>query len=227
VDVTAILPVPESFAQRRDAVLAPVAGPSPLVRIVRTLATVGDVLVCVAEPLVAELRNVLAAEDLPSVHAVAAEAPGTRAQCIAAGLRARADGPLGRVLLHDLAWPLIDPATLDRVVAALRDGATAVLPLCPVTDSIKAVDPHGAVTATVDRTPLRTVQYPRGFDPAVLTHLVSSSAPDAVDELDAILTEGAAVTLVEGDNDAMSVELPRDAGYLAAIIEGRRDHPRN
>jgi 2-C-methyl-D-erythritol 4-phosphate cytidylyltransferase len=222
VDVTAILPVPGSFVQRRDAVLEPVAGQSPLVRIVRTLACVGDVLVCAAEPLVGEIRDVLAAEDLPSVRLVSAEQPGDRVQCIAAGLRACAEVPRARVLLHDIAWPLVEPAMLERVVAALSDGAVAVLPLCPVTDSIKAVDPRGAVTATVNRAPLRTVQYPRGFDAAVLARLISGSAPDALDELTAVLAEDVPVTLVEGDNDTMSVELPRDAGYLAAVIEGRR-----
>jgi 2-C-methyl-D-erythritol 4-phosphate cytidylyltransferase len=224
VDVTAILPVPETFVQRRDAVLAPVGGQSPLARIVAMLTSVADVVVCAAEPFVDELRNVLAAQDIPSVRVVAADAPGMRSQCIAVGLRACADGPHGRVLLHDIAWPLVDPATLERVVTALRDGATAALPFCPVTDSIKAVDARGAVTATVDRAPLRTVQYPRGFDAAVLAHLISGSAPDAFDELEVILAEGVPITLVEGDNDTTSVELPRDADYLAAIIEGRRNH---
>jgi 2-C-methyl-D-erythritol 4-phosphate cytidylyltransferase len=225
VDVTALLPVPEFFAPRRDAVLVPVAGQSPLLRIVATLVSVGDVVVCAAEPLVDELRNVLAGQDLPSVRVVGAEAPGSRAQCISAGLRACADESRPHVLLHDIRWPLVDPATLERVVAALRDGATAALPFCPVTDSIKAVDANGAVTATVDRAPLRTVQYPRGFDAAVLAHLISCGAQDTFDELEAVLADGVPVTLVEGDNDTTSVELPRDADYLAAIIEGRRDHP--
>jgi 2-C-methyl-D-erythritol 4-phosphate cytidylyltransferase len=146
-----------------------------------------------------------------------------RAQCIAVGLRPCADGPHERVLLHDIAWPLVDPATVERVLTALRGGAAVALPFCPVTDSIKAIDARGSVTATVDRAPLRTVQYPRGFDAAMLTHLISGSAADAFDELEAVLAEGVPITLVEGDNDTTSVELPRDADYLAAIIEGRSD----
>lgn len=191
-------------------------------RIVRTLASVGDILVCAAEPLIAELQDVLSGHGLSSVRVVAAEAPGTRAQCVAAGLHALADDTC--VLLHDMAWPLITPTALERVAAALRGGAVAVLPICPVTDSIKAVDARGAVTATVDRAPLRTVQYPRGFEASVLAQLTTGTAADAFDELDALLSHGSPVTIVEGDNDTMSVELPRDAGYLAAIIKGRGDH---
>ncbi|PRC47091.1 4-diphosphocytidyl-2C-methyl-D-erythritol kinase, partial [Mycobacterium sp. ITM-2017-0098] len=184
MSVTAILPVPQCFISRRDAVFAPVAGQSPLVRIVRTLQSAGDVVVCAAEPLIDDMRTVLAAQNLSSVRVETAAAPGGRAQCIAAGLQALADRPKGPVLLHDIAWPLVAPALLVRVVAALRDGAGAVLPTCPVTDSIKAVDTGGAVTATVDRAPLRTVQYPRGFDAAVLARLISG-APEAFDEMEA------------------------------------------
>ncbi len=223
--MTAILPIPESFAHRRDAVFAPVAGQSPFVRIVRTLASVGDVLVCAAEPLLAELRDVLSGQDFSAVRVVAAEEPGLRGQCVAAGMRALPEKTHGRVLLHDIAWPLVAPATLDRVVAALRDGAVAVLPTCPVTDSIKAVDARGAVTATVDRGPLRTVQYPRGFDATVLAQLISGSAADLFDELDAVLSQGLPVTLVDGEKDTVSFELPGDAGILTAIIEDRRGRP--
>ncbi|VEG56862.1 4-diphosphocytidyl-2C-methyl-D-erythritol synthase [Mycolicibacterium aurum] len=223
--VTAILPVPESFARRREAVFAPVAGQSTLVRIVRTLASVGDVVVCTAGSLVDEVRNALAALELLPVRVVAADAPGERKHCIDAGLRALADGPRGHVLLHDLAWPLVAPATLERVAAELRAGAVAVLPICPVTDSIKAVDARGVVTATVDRAQLRTVQYPRGFDAALLAQVISGTAADACDEVEAVLSGDVPVTLVEGDNDAMSVELPADAGYLAAIIADRGDRP--
>lgn len=222
--MTAILPVPQCFVDNRDAVFAPVGGQSTLVRIVRALALAGDVVVGAAAPLVDDVGSFLAAQDLSTVRVIAAEAPGGRAQCIAAGLRAIAGERRGPVLLHDLAWPLISPAVVERVVAALHADAVAVLPVCPVTDSIKAVDGLGTVTATVDRAPLRTVQYPRGFHADTLTQVIAG-APEAFDELEAVLSGGDPVTLVEGDSDTMSVELPGDAGLLAAIIESRGDHP--
>ena len=219
--MTAILPIPAGLAQRREAVFAPVAGQSPLVSIVRTLMSVGDVVVAPAAPLADEVRESLTRQGLSPVQVRVAEGPGRRAHCVAAGLRALGEAPTGPVLLHDIAWPLIAPATLDRVTAALRGGARAVLPICPVTDSIKAVDPDGAVTATVGRAPLRTVQYPRGFDGEVLSMLVAQSAVDEFDDLDAVLAAEVSVTLVDGETDTIRIELPGDADYLAAVITTR------
>lgn len=216
--MTAILPVPMSLVSRREAVFSPVAGQSPLVRIVGSLAPVADVIVAAAAPLVDEVKKSLTQQGLSATQVCVADDPGARINCIVAALRA--PGLADEVLLHDIAWPLVSPVTLARVMAALRDGAAAVLPVCPVTDSIKAVDSNGAVTATVERTPLRTVQYPRGFAAAVLTRLATK---DGAVELDAVLASGVPVTYVDGDTDSMAVELPGDASYLAAVIEGRSD----
>ncbi len=223
--MTAILPVPIALASRREAVFAPVAGQSPLQRIVRTLVSVADVVVAAAAPLADEVEQSLAGQGFPAVQVRVADAPGVRAQCIVAGLRVLGEAPAGPVLLHDIAWPLIVPETLDRVVTALRAGAVAALPVCAVTDSIKAVAPDGAVTATLDRSPLRTVQYPRGFDAAALARLVAGDPEGEFDDLDAVLTAGVQVTLVDGDTDTVRVELPGDAGYLAAVIAGRGERP--
>ncbi|MDA2893771.1 2-C-methyl-D-erythritol 4-phosphate cytidylyltransferase [Mycolicibacterium sp. BiH015] len=216
--VTAILPVPTSLESRREAVFSPVAGLSPLARIVRSLAAAADVIVAAAAPLVDEVKTSLAAQGLSGTRVCVADDPGVPTNCIAAALRV--PGVAEQVLLHDIAWPLVSPVTLARVMDALRDGAAAVLPVCPVTDSIKAVDSNGTVTATVERTPLRTVQYPRGFSAAVLSRLLTH---DGAVELDAVLASGVPVTYVDGDTDAMAVELPGDASYLAAVIEGRSD----
>ena len=211
--LTALVPVPAELQQRPDAVFAPIAGQSVLARIVHTLASVADVVVAVAEPLAPKAAEALAG--IPAVRVVTAASPGRRGQCIAAGLQDIGDGS---VLLHDIAWPLISEDTLGRVTAALRDGAGAVLPACAVTDSIKDVDTSGAVAATLDRSALRTVQYPRGFDAAVLARLLDTPGADDFDELGAVLTSGSAVTVVDGDTTTSRFELPDDADYLAAVI---------
>jgi 2-C-methyl-D-erythritol 4-phosphate cytidylyltransferase len=222
VTVPALLPLPGSFAQRRDAVFMPVAGASPLVRIVGGLADAGEVVVAAAAPLAGDVRDALAGQRFPDVRVVVADSPGTRAQCIAAGL---AELPAGPVLLHDVAWPLFAETTVDAVVAAVRDGAAVVWPTRPVTDSVKAVDDRGAVTATLDRSALRTVQYPRGFDSAVLNRLLDGDADGTFDELAAVLADGTTPTLVDGAIDTMRFELPVDAAFLAALIEGRQHPP--
>jgi 2-C-methyl-D-erythritol 4-phosphate cytidylyltransferase len=136
-------------------------------------------------------------------------------------LRALADG--AHVVVHDLEWPIVGVGVLNRIVTTLHGGAVAVMPTRPVTDSVKAVGPGGVVTRTLDRTRLRAVHYPRGFDAEVLARLVERSGSGSFDELEAALSAGTPVTFVEGDDEALSVELPRDSDYLAALIEGRQD----
>lgn len=220
MSVTAVVPVPSRFAGRRAAVFGPVAGQSPLIRVVQALAEVGDVVVAAAETLVADIREELSGQGFSAVRVVTADSPGDRGQCVAAGLRGLAAG--SHVVVQDIQWPIVGAAVLNRVVTALREGAVAVMPARPVTDSVKAVD-AGVLTATLDRAQLRTVQYPRGFVTEVLAELVNRSESGSFDELEAVLAAGTTVTLVEGDDEALSVELPRDTDYLAAFIVGRRD----
>ncbi|MGZ8802668.1 MAG: IspD/TarI family cytidylyltransferase [Mycobacterium sp.] len=221
MSVTAILPVPIRFAERRDAVFASVAGLSPLVRVIRAFERSGDVIVAVAEPLADAVREALVGQSFSAVRVVVAESPGERAQCVAAGLRAVTDG--GHVMVHDIEWPIVGTDTLHRIVATLDEGAVAVMPARPVTDSVKAVGKDGVLTATLERSQLRTVQYPRGFDSEVLAQLVQRAETGPFDELEVALSAGTPVTLIEGDDEALNVELPRDADYLAALIAGRQD----
>ena len=229
--VTAILPLPVGLAERRGAVFASVAGMSPLVRVVRALEKRCDVVVATAESLADAVRAALVGQGLSRVRVVVSASPGERAQCVAAGLAELADGDdfvvhdvvVHDVVVHDIEWPIVKAGTLDRIVAALRDGAVAVMPTCPVTDSVKVIGAGGVLTATLDRSQLRTVQYPRGFDADVLALLVKRSGSGTFDELEAVLSAGTPLTLIEGDDEALSVELPRDTDYLAALIESRQD----
>jgi 2-C-methyl-D-erythritol 4-phosphate cytidylyltransferase len=112
------------------------------------------------------------------------------------------------------------------VLAALNAGGDVVVPILPMTDSVKTVDELGSVLGTVDRSTLQTVQYPRGFAAAVLWQLISvspDSASDDVDEFDAALRAGLDIDVVAGDANAFQVELPRDAHLLEAVIACGRE----
>jgi len=217
-DLAEIVPLPATFVDNAAAVFDPLAGEAPLVRIVRTMR--GVAVVAVAEPLVDEVRESLAAQGLSAVDVAVAEDPGTRAQCLAAGLHHLKDQPR-HVLIHDIRRPLA-PATLrDRVIAGLQAGSRVVMPALAVTDSVKAVDAWGSVTDTLDRSTLRAVQYPRGFAADQLSQLLAGRTSDDFDELDESLRTGTAITLVDGDPDAFAVELPRDAAFVEAILTCR------
>ena len=218
--ITALLPVPADLARQPETVFAPVAGQSSLERIVRSLAAVCDVVVAVAEEMSDDGAAVLSAPDVQAVRLTVAAAPGRRRECLAAGLAGLHGGP---VLVHDIGWPIFSQQTLEGVLGALHRGADAVLPICAVTDSIKAVDGRGVITATVDRAPLRTVQFPRGFSAAMLAQLIGTS--DFDDELETVLTGGDGTVLIDGDNAISRIELPCDAAYLDALLTSRDSDP--
>jgi 2-C-methyl-D-erythritol 4-phosphate cytidylyltransferase len=177
-------------------------------------------VVAVAEPLVGDVRESLAAHGLTAVGVAVAAHPGSRAQCLAAGLDYLGDQPR-HVLIHDIRRPLAPEGVRDRVIVGLQAGSPVVMPALAVTDSVKGVDARGAVTGTLDRSKLRAVQYPRGFIAARLSQLLAGCTSDEFDELDESLRAGTPITLVDGDPDGFAVELPRDAAFVEAIIACR------
>ena len=75
------------------------------------------------------------------------------------------DGRSGLLVMHDALRPLTPPALVASVVeAALArmagPGPDAVVPVLPLTDTVKLVDTTGLVTASPDRTGLRVLQTP-------------------------------------------------------------------
>jgi 2-C-methyl-D-erythritol 4-phosphate cytidylyltransferase len=218
VDLAAILPLPATYVDNAAAAFDPLAGAAPLARVVRTMR--GAAVVAVAEPLVGAVRESLAAHGLSAVGVAVAEDPGSRAQCLAAGLHYQQDQPR-HVLIHDIRRPLAPEGVRNRVIAGLQAGNPVVMPVLAVTDSVKAVDANGSVTGSLDRATLRAVQYPRGFTAGQLSQLLAGSAEDEFDELDEALRTGTPIALVDGDADAFVVELPRDAPFVEAIIACR------
>ncbi len=222
--------VPLVHADDFAAATAPVAGEAPLVRVVRSLlgaVTEERVVVATLPALAAGTRACLRAAGLGTAVAVARE-PGSRSQVIRAGLEhlgAEPDTPAS-ILIGDHRYPLSAGEVADRVLIALAGGHDVVVPTLPVTDTVKTVDEQGSVVSTVDRSTLRTVQYPRGFTSSVLWRLVSispASTSDDVDEFDAALRAGLDIATVAGDANAFHVELPRDAHLLDAVIACRPD----
>jgi 2-C-methyl-D-erythritol 4-phosphate cytidylyltransferase len=126
------------------------------------------------------------------------------------------------VLVHDAARPFVPPAVIERVVAAVRAGAQAVVPVVPVTDTIKRVNASGEVLDTPDRAALVAVQTPQGFEPALLRRAHATAAVGATD--DAMLVErlGVTVRTVEGSENAFKVTRPRDLILAESILAERR-----
>ena len=133
----------------------------------------------------------LAHEREPLANATVAGG-STRSASVRAGLVALPDG-VTQVLVHDAARPVPIVDVWQRVLGALARGDEAVVPVVPVTDTLRARD-----GATVDRTGFVAVQTPQGFTLDVLRRAHGKHG-DATD--DAALAEavGAKVSTVDGD----------------------------
>lgn len=207
--------------------LREVGGLPLLVHAVRGLWRSGCVdLVVVAAPPAqrAEVDDMLrAAVDGLRLHVV--EGGRTRQQSVAAAL-AGLDPEVDVVLVHDAARAFTPSPVVRRVVQAVRDGAPAVVPVLPVTDTIRRVADDGTVEGTVDRAGLRAVQTPQGFRRDVLQRAHAAGPPGATD--DAALVEGLGlpVTLVEGSEEAFKVTRPLDLMLAEALLRARAATPR-
>ena len=64
------------------------------------------------------------------------------------------------------------PLRTTAVVAAVRAGAPAVVPVSPLVDTVKRVGDSGELLSTVDRSVLRVVRTPQGFAREALAQAV-------------------------------------------------------
>ena len=125
------------------------------------------------------------------------------------------------VLVHDAARALTPPALIVRVVAALQAGHAAVVPGLRVSDTIKAVDANGVVLGTPERSGLRAVQTPQGFQTELLRRAYErATAGEFTDDASVVEVTGTQVQVVEGDPLAFKITTPTDL-LLAEALLGR------
>jgi 2-C-methyl-D-erythritol 4-phosphate cytidylyltransferase len=145
----------------------------------------------------------------------------TRTASVRACLAAAGDHA-DAVLVHDAARPLTPPAVVARVLAALADGAAAVVPVLPVVDTTVVVDGDGVITEAVPRAPLRRVQTPQGFDRRTLVDAYDALPANAelTDDAAVVRAAGARVATVAGDERAAKITVAHDLA-LAELQVGR------
>ena len=165
--------------------------------------------------------------DIGGVEVVAGS-DRSRQASVALGLAALGQHKPGDVVLvHDAARPLTPAQVTARVIDAVRAGAGAVIPVLPVTDTLKSVDASGVVTGTPRRADMVAVQTPQGFRWDVLMRAHEAGASLGADEAvaatdDAGLVEaiGAVVHTVAGDERSLKVTRPLDLS-LAQLLAGQ------
>lgn len=186
---------------------------------------VGTIVVTAPAASLDEFRAGIA--DIGGVEVVAGS-DRSRQASVALGLAAlgqRNEGDV--VLVHDAARPLTPAQVTARVIDAVRAGAGAVIPVLPVTDTLKSVDASGVVTGTPRRAEMVAVQTPQGFRWDVLMRAHEAGASLGADEAvaatdDAGLVEaiGAVVHTVAGDERSLKVTHPLDLS-LAQLLAGQ------
>lgn len=172
---------------------------------------VDEVVVIVPEERVDEVRA-----DLPAGVSVVAGG-AERTDSVRAGIEAAPGADL--LLVHDAARALTPPTLIARVVAELRAGREAVVPALPVTDTIKTVDLLGVVVATPERSELRAVQTPQGFDAVLLRRAYARSDVAATDDAGLVEKVGAKVRTIAGDPLAFKITTPLDLALARALTD--------
>lgn len=145
-----------------------------------------------------------------------------RTASVAAGL-ATVPTDADVVLVHDAARAFAPVSLIERVTARIRAGADAVVPVLPVVDTIRTIGTGAALAGTVDRSLLRIVQTPQGFQPDVLRRAHAVAADRGVSSTDdAALAEAIGVTVVavDGDRAAMKITTPDDLEMVERMMTG-------
>jgi len=145
----------------------------------------------------------------------------TRGGSVRAGLEALAGDGVARVLIHDAARPLLPPAVIDRVLAAL-DTAPAAAPALAVTDALWR-GTAGVVTGVEDRAGLYRAQTPQGFDFAAILAAHRADDGSAADDVAVARAAGLDVAIVAGDEANMKLTTAADFDRAAALLETDMD----
>ncbi|MEI5008174.1 2-C-methyl-D-erythritol 4-phosphate cytidylyltransferase [Streptomyces sp. PmtA] len=208
-------------------------GTPMLIHAVRAMAASRAVslVVVVAPPDGApEVKNLLDAHALPErTDYLVVPGGDTRQESVRLGLEALPE-TVGTVLVHDAARPLVPVDTVDAVIAAVLDGAPAVVPALPLADTVKEVEPREKgtpepVVATPERARLRAVQTPQGFDRDTLVRAhetVAVSGEGATDDAGMVERLGVPVVVVPGHEEAFKVTRPLDLVLAEAVLARRR-----
>ena len=121
------------------------------------------------------------------------------------------------VLVHDAARGLATPDVARRVLDALKAGESAVIPVLPVVDTIKEIDSAGYVRTTPDRSALRSIQTPQGFEVSVLRRAHEASE-DATDDAALVEALGIKVKTIDGEARALKITNPSDIATAHSLL---------
>ena len=161
----------------------------------------------------------VAAAQAPLAHRPVVPGGETRQDSVRAGLAALAADAPELVLIHDGARPLIPPATIPALLAALET-ADGAIPAVAVADTLKRVA-DGRIVATVPREGLFRAQTPQAFRYAALVAAHADAPPGLTDDAAVLEAAGRSVAVVPGSEDNIKLTYPEDRMRLERALLGR------
>lgn len=123
------------------------------------------------------------------------------------------------ILVHDAVRPMVPAYVTEAVIEAVQNGAVAVAPSIPVSDTMRMTGDDGS-THLVDRTWLQAVQTPQGFRADVLLachDCVRTEGLQFTDDVSCCEHYGHPVTLVPGSRMALKITEPADLHMVRAL----------
>jgi 2-C-methyl-D-erythritol 4-phosphate cytidylyltransferase / 2-C-methyl-D-erythritol 2,4-cyclodiphosphate synthase len=143
----------------------------------------------------------------------------TRQASVRAGLEQLRPRQPDLVLVHDAARPFVSVALISRGIAA-ASACGAAIPALAIADTVKTVDPSGAVTGTIERAQLRLVQTPQAFAFATLLEAHQRARAAGREDFtdDAALAEWAGIKVNTFEGEAANVKLTTADDFVRAGV---------
>ena len=141
-----------------------------------------------------------------------------RQESVAAGLAA-CDLDTRVVVIHDGARPMVTPELISEVVAQTKK-SPAVTAGRPMTDTVKLCEKGTAVTKSVDRAKLWTVQTPQAFQVKELRAAYKAlGSKEVTDDCMAIELNGGAVRIVESLKPNFKITTVEDLQLAGMLLK--------
>lgn len=177
-------------------------------------------LVVISEPMVSfwhELCRRHAFESPEVVHGGA-----TRLESVRNAIVALSDMPESTVVaIHDGARPLLPPSVVESALARLcRHDCDGVVPVVPLTDSIRQLDGHSPAGRAVDRNLYRAVQTPQVFTLGTLRRAYEAaltSETTFTDDASVVEAIGGRLATVDGSPTNIKITNPLDL-HIASVL---------
>ena len=145
----------------------------------------------------------------------------TRQHSVMHGLEVLAHHKPDHVLIHDAARPLVSAELIDGVVAALKAGADAAVPLLPVADTLRKKDDSGKWIG-VARDGLLRAQTPQGFSFAkILKAHRDHKTLATTDDMALAELAGLDIVVVPGEETNLKVTTAKDFVMAEHLLSAR------